>query len=314
MIPHPDLVAAVAREHQVLPAAVNDMPSMMSYDERALLHWAAREASAGPGMIVDAGCFLGGSTLPLGLGLLQRQPIGDSAKAEVKIHSFDIFQVGAERERVYFDESFPFEIGASTREIYERNIAPVRDSVIVHAGDINRPAAWDEEISLLFIDIAKSWTTNETVTSRFFPHLLPGAIVIQQDLVHFGHPWIALTMELLSDHFEYLGFIPFGSAVYQVKTPISPGEIPSQILSRVSADETLRLINRCAGRIGVPYEGFVRLAGACALGYHHQPARAQKIIDEVAHDYTNDTLPWISEHVAMASEFLHETGGDRAAG
>jgi hypothetical protein len=232
----------------------------------------------------------------------------------VKIHSFDIFQVGAERERVYFDESFPFEVGASTRDLYERNIAPVRDSVIVHAGDINQLAAWDEKISLLFIDIAKSWTTNDSVTSRFFPCLQPGAIVIQQDLVHFGHPWIALTMELLSDHFEYVGFIPFGSAVYRVTTPIRPDKIPSHILSRLSADETLRLINRCAGRIGVPYEGFVRLAAACALGYHGQPARAQEIIDAVAHDYTNETLPWISEHVAMASEFLKETGGDRATG
>lgn len=184
-----DLPALVARERDLVPNTVMELPSMLSYEERALLHWAARVGSTASGTIIDAGCFLGGSTLALALGLLAREPASGTPYG-TQIHSFDLFRVGEERERVYFDESFDFGIGANIRDIYERNIASVRNRVVVHEGDINQLGNWTEPISVLFVDIAKSWTTNETVSQRFFPQLQPQAIVIQQDLVHFRSPMV----------------------------------------------------------------------------------------------------------------------------
>jgi hypothetical protein len=311
IVPSFDLAAAVRREQPRVPSHVMALPSMLSYDERVLLHWAARVGFGATGAIVDAGCFLGGSTLPLGLGMLSRESAGP-APGGSRIHSFDLFQVGEERERVYFDGAFRFEVGRPTLDLYVRNIAAIRDRVTVHAGDINGLVDWSEDISLLFIDIAKSWETNDTVVKQFFPHLVPDAIVIQQDLIHFGHPWCALTMELLSEHFEYLGFVPFSSAVYRVRSPVSHNRLPTSLKGVLSADESVELIRRCAERVNPPYDGYVRLAAACALGYYNLPDRAREIIAQVGAKYTDETLPWISEHIAMVSQFVNGAQGRSA--
>jgi Methyltransferase domain len=278
---------------------------MLSYDERALLHWAARVGAPKSGAIVDAGCFLGGSTLSLGHGLLRRQTDSVSQPGGgVTVHSFDLFRVGEERERTYFDETFPFEVGASTLELYRANIAGVRDRVTVHAGDINDVDPWNQDISLLFIDIAKSWQTNDTILRRFFPHLTPGAIVVQQDLVHFGHPWCAITMELLADKFEYLGFVSFSSAVYALRSPIAPSELPADIVGRLSAERVVSLIERCAARIGDPQSGYLRLAAATALVYYGRFGEAREVIARVSHDPASVALPWISDHIATVTAFV----------
>jgi hypothetical protein len=301
-----DLSTAVADELELLPEVVMRMPSMLSYDERALLHWAARDGFGAAGTIVDAGCFLGGSTLPLGLGLTRRAIERGGAGRGTRIHSFDLFRIGEERERVYFEDDFPFEVGARTVDLFERNVAPVRNLVTVHEGDINRLDGWSDQISLLFIDIAKSWDTNDTVASQFFPRLDADAVVIQQDLVHFGHPWCALTMELLGDHFEFLGYVPFSSAVYRVISPVPREKIPTKLLQRLSADESIELIERCAERVGEPQAGFLHLAAAISALFYNQPGRARQIISEVAEVYDDATLPWVSEGLAYASQLADQ--------
>ncbi len=224
------------------------------------------------------------------------------------VHSFDEFRVGDERERIYFDATFPFAVGASTIELFEANIAPVRDSVIVHQGDINQLSDWAEDVSVLFIDIAKSWDTNDTVVSNFFPRLVPGSIVVQQDLVHFGHPWCALTMELLSEHFEYLGYVPYSSAVYRATSPIPGDELPLNLLERVSPDEGIDLVLRAASRVGEPHEGYLRLAAAVLLVMYREPDRAIHLVERVDSDYTDETLPFLSEHVAYVREYIRVYG------
>src|SRR3954467_13500798 len=62
---------------------LGNAPTMLSHGERVMLHWLAREFPT-DGHIIDAGCFLGGSTLPLASGLKLR---GGAAK----IHSYDMF-------------------------------------------------------------------------------------------------------------------------------------------------------------------------------------------------------------------------------
>jgi hypothetical protein len=55
----------------------------------------------------------------------------------------------------------------------------------VHEGDV-RHQHWQTPISVLFVDITKSWATADAVRRTALPSLLPGALVIQQDLVHWG--------------------------------------------------------------------------------------------------------------------------------
>lgn len=54
------LAECIRREQARLPPGVLEVPSMLSYEERALLHWAGREGCGAEGQLVDAGSYLGG--------------------------------------------------------------------------------------------------------------------------------------------------------------------------------------------------------------------------------------------------------------
>jgi hypothetical protein len=297
------LAATLAAEQ--VPDEVYAVPSMLAYDERRLLHWAARCGTDAPGVIVDAGCFVGGSTLALGFG-------EQESSIKRPIHSFDLFQVGTERDHHYFSEGFEATPGASTLSEFERNVAPVRHLVDVHAGDINQFKGWRDPVAVLFIDIAKSWNTNDSVVSLFVPHLSPGALVIQQDLVHWGHPWCAITMELLDDYFEFLGFVTFSSAVYRVRKPVPAEAIPTRLKDTVTKDDAVKLVSRCAERIGPPGEGYVRLAIATVAWMYGDTSLIEPVTAGVERDYTDAQLPWVTEHIegvrslkSLTSEPIH---------
>jgi hypothetical protein len=285
------------------------VPSMLAYEERALLHWAAREGFGAQGAIVDAGCFLGGSTLPLGFGL-QR-----AGKRHTRIHTYDLFAVGAEWESIYFPDDFPFAVGAGTLDLYKRHIAPIRELVEIHHGDVRGFRWHGEPIATLFLDIAKSWDVHDHMLEQFFPSLVPGSLVVQQDLVHFGHPWCAIAMELLEDHVEYLGHVYFSSAVYRVRAPIPSDALPTRLLERLGADEALALVDRCAERVGEPVAGQLRLAGAGALVSWHEFDHARARVREVAARYDDSTVPFISQGLALMGQWIDgvERGEQRVA-
>jgi predicted O-methyltransferase YrrM len=248
------LRVAVDAERAVMSADVYEVGSMLSYDERALLHWAARTAR--PGAIVDLGSFLGGSTLALARGAE-----GDGRT----VHAFDRFVLNADWERHWMPDGFAVEPGQSTREAFDHNVAAVADRVAIHEGDV-RDVRWEAPIGLLFVDIAKHWEVADAVWRTFLPRLSPGAVVIQQDLVHWGHPWCAIVMELLADRFEYLGWIPYSSAVYRCVAPIREDDLPAHLLTELSCEEMLGLVERAALRVGEPGAGPVRLSAVRVLG------------------------------------------------
>ena len=305
-----DLAAIVDAERRLLPQRALAVPSMLSYEERALLHWAAREGCGAAGQVIDAGCFLGGSTLSLATGLSRSAKDPEDAH---RVHSFDLFVVGGERERVYFESDFPFEVGADIRPLFEANVAPVRSLVEVHHGDVLNTTWPGEPVATLFIDIAKSWSTNDHVVRQFLPALVPGSVVIQQDLVHWGHPWCALTMESLMDHVEYLGHVSYSSAVYRVRHAIAVDDLPTNLLDRLSAAEALRLVDRCAERVGEPFAGHLRLLGATALMCFGDYAGARARVSEVRDAYDDDVVPYISEGFALA-QIIDEAERKSSAG
>jgi hypothetical protein len=289
-----ELTATVQREREALPQAAFEVPSMLSYDERAILHWAARQGFGAVGATVDLGCYLGGSTLPLGFGLRQAaQETSDSPTR--RVHSFDLFAVSADWERIYYPEDFPFEVGKSFTPLYERHIAPIRELVQIYHGDLLGFRWAGEPISTLFIDLTKSWQLSDHVVEQFFPSLLPDAVVVHQDLVHWAHPWCAIVMEMLSDYVEFLGHVFFSSAVYRVREPIPHSALPTGLLERLSAEEALALVDRCAERIGTPFAGQVRLAGAGALACFGEFEAARARVRELVGTYDDENAPYISQ-------------------
>src|SRR5207302_1859397 len=114
----------------LMPDVVRSVTSMLSFEERALLFEMARR-SRGSGAIVDAGCFVGGSTVALASGLRART--GASPRT---IHAYDFLRAEPEYTSGYSADIDLLDPGASLRPWFERNVAPYRDLIELHEGDI----------------------------------------------------------------------------------------------------------------------------------------------------------------------------------
>src|SRR5688500_18477258 len=79
-------------------------PTMLQQQELQLLHWLASSYFRREGLIVDAGCFLGGSTCALARGLAEN-PL--AASHNKLIHSFDVFSTDGNR---WFDQLAKFDL------------------------------------------------------------------------------------------------------------------------------------------------------------------------------------------------------------
>ena len=274
---------------------------MLSCDERFLLHWATRAGNPSGDAVVDAGCFLGGSTVSLGHGIKAR-PAGAPRSS---LHVYDIFLFGAESEKGWVPEGFDFTVGGSTVPIFEHHVRQVRDLLTIHRGDVRLERWTHGAIGVLFVDIAKSWDTGDAVWREFFPSLVANeSLVIQQDLVHWGHPWCAIAMELLTNRFDYLGWMWFSSAVYRCVDPVVAGDLPTSLLRDITLGEALTLVDRAAERLGEPIGASVRLSGAFVLGAHGRFSAARARVEEIRRSYSDDEIPYISEGFAHLDAWI----------
>lgn len=231
---------------QPLPTACTSVPTMLVPDELRLLNYLAQDVYSGAGAIVDAGSFLGGSTVALAEGLRRNRRW--STKGFKAIHSYDRFEVEDWTRGVYFPENMP--AGTSFRDQFDRNIAPYADVVEVHAGDIREHPWRGGPIEILFIDVAKHWTVCDWVTWQFFPHLIPGrSLVVQQDyLYHHWVGWLHVTMELYADYFEYVCDTEVNSAVFLNTKPIPPEVLRRHSVESLTVEERSALMDRAAAR------------------------------------------------------------------
>jgi hypothetical protein len=280
-----------------LPDAALGPETMLSEAERRLLFWLGAEHATGEGAIVDAGCFVGGSTVALAEGLRANPRATDA-----RIDAFDRFVVDEFMATHYLAEH-GLRAGDSFRPLFDANTAAVRDLVVVHEGDVTE-ADWRERpIEVLFVDISKTWELNDLVTRRFFPLLEPDrSIVVQQDMAHALCPWLAITMELLADHFEPLGYVEHNSVVYRCKAAVPREAIPPA-LRALPDEEKLALLDRAIGR----FDGVPRVLLRCARAVllidigDVEAARAESAAIDSAH-HANAVIAWETGQVAAVLE------------
>jgi hypothetical protein len=197
------------------PAGPASCVTMLMDEERAMLQWLAHHVYSGAGSLLDCGAFLGGSTIALAQGLKKGR-----APAR-KVHSYDLFVAGKFEGKNYAEHGLVE--GKSFRDLYDRNIAHVKDLVEVHEGDITQAVIPDGEIEILFVDCAKAPDVNDFFVTRLFPRLIPGqSIVVQQDYLFPALPWIQITMEYFSDCFEMLADTELNSVIYGCTKAIPP--------------------------------------------------------------------------------------------
>jgi predicted O-methyltransferase YrrM len=190
------------------------VPTMLSELELQLLRWSTHHYFQGEGEIIDAGSFLGGSTVAMAEGL-SLNPI--RSQQPIRIHSFDRFTLKPEElTRSYITPYKQITQAGNFRAAYEENIRPVQDLVEVEEGDLGL-YHWDgRPIELLFVDVAKTALLNEHLLREFFTCLIPGkSLLIHQDFLWCETPWIPLSMYFLRDYFEILDDMAHGTRLYR---------------------------------------------------------------------------------------------------
>jgi len=198
-----------------LPRPCLSVPSMISINERKLLYHLAKDHFTGAGFIVDAGIFLGSSTLAFGMALLDRsdkeallRPFRD--RPTKPIHGYDKCLATPHMVRFLQEDKHPLagwlHAGEDFSPLLADQIAQVASHVDLHIGDL-KEYRWvaSDGIEILFIDVAKSLSLHKHILRQFMPALMVDSYVIQQDFFFAELPWIKVTMAHLRDHFELLG-------------------------------------------------------------------------------------------------------------
>jgi hypothetical protein len=241
----------------VLPDEVGRAQTMLMRTEQQLLHGLARDYFRNEGVIVDAGCFLGGSTLALASGL-RANPRFQAAPRPGVIHSYDRFAVEPWTIGIYFPVDTPHTM--TFEPIFRENIVPFADLVSVHSGDVQQAPVPDEPIEILFVDLAKHWTVNDYVVRAFFPKLVPGrSIVIQQDYLYTGwNGWLPVTMEYFSDFFELVDHTEKNSVVFLYKQAAPPEAFACDLIRSLSRTEIRTLADRAIARFEPPQQKILR--------------------------------------------------------
>jgi hypothetical protein len=232
--------------------------TMLSKEERRLLYTLAREYASGKGAIVDAGCFLGGSTVAL-LGGLRDRPERWSGPP---VASYDLFRVDPATISKYFDDSVS--AGDSFRERFDANVAGFGVPHVVHEGNIAEIGWTGGPIEVLFLDVLKTWELNDAVVRDFFPSLVPGrSVIVHQDYGWGWQPWIPITVELMGDSLRLVDWMEWGSHVFFVQD-----EIPTPVLEGTAGldlDAKLELMQRAVDRSQGWVRGMLEIGRASLL-------------------------------------------------
>jgi hypothetical protein len=180
---------------------------MTSGQERAYFFWFAKQIFCGYGEIVDLGCGLGSTTIPLVMGLVDNSK---PAAMHRNIHAYDAFTWTPGYERYVAGTALhgKFQPGESFLEEFNSRVAPWKNRIRAHAEDLSQ-CTWNGEIELLLVDAMKSWALTNNIIRKFFPALIPGtSFVIHQDFSHWFTSWIHLVQYRLRHYFEPVYDVP----------------------------------------------------------------------------------------------------------
>ncbi len=194
-----------------IPKPVLAVPSMMSVAERRFLYGLAAKYYSGEGLIVDAGIFLGASTMCFGEGLRENLRTQNAvAKWRHPVVSFERGIVTPTMPAFFKRNGLDINLspGDAFADLVRANVKPVLDLVDLRIGDIQETGKIEQPIEILFLDVLKLPEINKFIVENYYSRLIPGrSIVIQQDYFYDLLPYVKTYQEYFEDYFTYVGEI-----------------------------------------------------------------------------------------------------------
>jgi hypothetical protein len=204
------------------------VPSMLTSAEKEYIYRYAKNEFKAIGEIVDLGCWLGSSTVPLAAGI---QENSEPKTKNHLIHAYDIFVWEAWMDQLSCVAGTSlegkFKPGDSFYDECLTQTYPWREQIQFHQVDLTKTTWENGAIEMLFIDAMKSWELANSIIQNFFPSLIPGhSIVVHQDFTHYYTYWIHLTMYRFREYFDVVYDIPYSaSLVFKYKKQIPQQEL-----------------------------------------------------------------------------------------
>lgn len=166
------------QHEQRLSTYVKTVPSMLSNDVCIYLE-ALGSQHTGEGIVVECGCWLGGSTAHLALGLTRAQYSG-------QIWCYDRWSADAREVLKAARFDVVLSEGQNLQPLFEKNLAPIGVPVIAHRGPIQMAKTPDQPIEIFLLDAAKRPKAFFATLARFAPNWIPGKTIIGfMDLFHY---------------------------------------------------------------------------------------------------------------------------------
>ncbi len=213
---------------------------MTRIEERDFWEKYGKKMYSGTGEIVDLGCWLGSTTVPLVKGLL------DNPKFDAKKHTvyaYDLF-VWDDWMDPYIEYTFlkgKYKAGDDFMPAYKEIIHPYRKFIKVVKADLTKTKWTSEPIEFLLIDAMKTWELSNSILTSFYPYLIPGkSVIVHQDFAHYHTYWIHLVQFRLKEYFELVEDILGGSTAFKLIKEIPAELIKNYSISDFSAEEIER--------------------------------------------------------------------------
>ncbi len=199
---------------------------MTSIQERNFWEAYGKKSYQGEGEIVDLGCWLGSTTIPLG---------------KYKVQAFDRF-IWEDWMDPFVEHTFmkgKYQPGDDFKPSYEQIIYPYRKFVKVNKADLTKTKWSGAPIEFLLIDAMKSWELSNAIQENFYPYLVPGkSVIVHQDFSHYYTYWIHLMLYRQRDYFELVEDITgAGSTIFKLVKKIPDELLKPHSLADFKEDE-----------------------------------------------------------------------------
>ncbi len=275
--------------NQGVSGHVRSFPAMLGDEERQLPVFLAHSLARADGVMVELGCYLGGSTAALLEGAVTGG--AEPPSGSTLLHSYDLF-VANDYMVCHSLKEHGIKAGDSFLDVFKKNLGRNSRLVETHAGDIQQEHWSGGPIKLLYVDILWSWEINQRVIREFYTSLRPGSKLIHQDYIYSWYPWLPVSMEWLvaKGCFSFESFAKNSTVSFRCERSMTPAEAEMDFVNALSLEEKRSLLRRSQARFTGYPQDLLKLSEAVLVAGERGGAETRALIESVksgsSHEFT----------------------------